>query len=225
MPASAATVTIVSDVPLFPVDEVPVDEVPAATPEATSIAVTYPESALCSEWDLVLRARGGDEWAFRQLWALAERRVFAVCLHLSGHRVQALDAVQDTQIAVWRNLHRFAGRSSFATWACAIARNAVHELRRSAVARREEPHDPTTPSPSEPGRWADAGFENWYAQTDAVRRVLAELRKEHREALLLWAGGMSYPELAATFGAPVNTVRVWVHRAREQVRAGLGTAN
>ncbi len=71
------------------------------------------------EATLVAAAQAGDQQAFRMLWAGAERQSHALCLRLTGNRADAADALQEAQIAVWRNLHRFEGRCPFG--ACSTA--------------------------------------------------------------------------------------------------------
>jgi RNA polymerase sigma factor (sigma-70 family) len=173
------------------------------------------------ESELICRARAGDENAFRELWLSAERRVVGICFILADHDSAALDAVQDTQIAVWRNLHRFEGRSSFSTWACAIARNAVHDARRREAARREVFQE--TQADTFPEHHTTADFTDQLLHLLEVRQALTRLRQDHREALLLWSTGMTYEEVSRTLDAPVQTVRVWVHRARNQLRSHLAS--
>ncbi|BCB76937.1 sigma-70 family RNA polymerase sigma factor [Phytohabitans flavus] len=168
------------------------------------------------EADLLAAARAGDQEAFRQLWSRVERPVFGVCLHLTGNRSDALDAVQETQLAVWRHLDRFQRRAPFPAWVLAIARNAARDVvrHRSAAGHTgldgiEERGDGRPP-------FADA-----VAELVDLRAALAVLPDQHREALLLWAGGMTYEHVAAVQQVPLNTVKTWIYRARQQLRARL----
>nr|BFE80202.1 hypothetical protein GCM10020093_028030 [Planobispora longispora] len=60
---------------------------------------------------LVVAARAGDENAFATLWATAQRPAFGVCYHLTENRADALDALQDTQLAAWKGLATFEGKA------------------------------------------------------------------------------------------------------------------
>lgn len=164
---------------------------------------------------LIDRARRGDEAAFAELWRPLQARVFAICRHLTGQHADAMEALQDTQLAVWRHLDRFQGRSSFPAWVAAIARNAAHEITRQAARRQDVPMA-VLPEPA----WS-AGPADQVVGPDAVRAALGKLRPEHREAVVLWAFGMTYIELSALLEVPVDTVRVWVFRARRDLRAEL----
>lgn len=167
------------------------------------------------ESSLVSAARRGDESAFAELWSMARRPAFGVCYHLTGNRADALDALQDTQFAAWRNLPGFQGRSPFRAWVLAIARNASH-----SVIRRRPPLDAHMAEVAEELLVADP-FEDSVARLADLRRALAGLPASHREALLLWAGGLTYEQVALSLGVPLNTVRTWIHRARGRLRTGL----
>ncbi|MDP9867411.1 MULTISPECIES: RNA polymerase sigma factor [Streptosporangium] len=164
---------------------------------------------------LVAAARAGDEPAFAELWSSVRRQAFGVCYHLTGNRADALDALQETQLAAWRGLAAFEGRASFRAWVVVIARNAAH-----AVVRRRSPAGVFFAEVTEESLVA-APFEDVVAQLADLRRALDTLPASHREALLLWAGGLTYEQVAALMEVPLNTVRVWILRARRRLQTGL----
>jgi RNA polymerase sigma-70 factor (ECF subfamily) len=170
------------------------------------------------EGELVAAAMAGDQAAFRTLWTAGERRAYALCLRLTGNRADAADALQETQIAVWRNLHRFEGRCPFGAWMYAVARNAALALIR---ARGRRPEDAVDEVPERPRDTAGAPFADVVVETMTVQAALETLPAKHREALLLWVGGLTYAQVAELMGAPVNSVRVWIHRARGAMRSTL----
>ncbi len=169
-----------------------------------------------SEPQLVAAAAGGDQDAFRDLWRGVERSAFGTCLYLTGNRTDALDALQETQIAAWRHLARFEGRASFAGWVLAIARNASRDLLRRRGAARETDLDGIGEPADDRPLFADV-----VSDVLGLRAAIATLPVNHREALLLWAGGLTYDEVAAVQQAPVNTVKVWIFRARQRLRREL----
>ncbi|GAA3101417.1 RNA polymerase sigma factor [Streptosporangium carneum] len=178
----------------------------------TSVSLS---SAVEDESLLVAAARAGDETAFAQLWSAARRQAFGVCYHLTGNRADALDALQETQLAAWRGLAAFQGRAPFRAWVLVIARNAAH-----AVIRRRPPHAEFLAELAEEVMVVEP-FEDSVARLADLRAALATLPVSQREALLLWAGGLTYEQVALSLGAPVNTVRAWIHRARRRLRTGL----
>lgn len=170
------------------------------------------------EGALVAAAMGGDQSAFRTLWTASERPAYALCLRLTGNRADAADALQEAQIAVWRNLHRFEGRCPFGAWVYAVARNAALGVIR---ARGRRPEDSVDEIPDRPRDTGAAPFADVVVETMTVQAALETLPAKHREALLLWVGGLSYGQVAEMMGAPVNSVRVWIHRARGALRSTL----
>lgn len=175
-----------------------------------------PPSSAAEDEDLLLAAaRTGDEAAFAELWAAASRPAFGVCYHLTGNRADALDALQETQLAAWRGLAAFQGRAPFRAWVLAIARNAAH-----TVVRRRPPGGPLLAELAEEPAVAHS-FEDAVARLADLRRALATLPAPQREALLLWAGGLTYEQVAVSLEVPLSTVRTWIHRARRRLQAGL----
>ena len=168
---------------------------------------------------LVAAAQAGDQSAFRTLWSGSERQCYALCLRLTGNRTDAGDALQEAQISVWRNLHRFEGRCPFGAWVFAIARNAALGVVRSRGRRAETNIDDLDDRPRDASA---TPFADVLVETMTVQAALETLPDKHREALLLWVGGMSYAQVAESMGAPLNSVRVWIHRARTSLKQTLG---
>jgi RNA polymerase sigma-70 factor (ECF subfamily) len=168
---------------------------------------------------LMAAAQAGDQQAFRALWRSAERQAHALCLRLTGNRTDAADALQECQIAVWRNLHRFEGRCPFGAWVFTIARNAALSVIRSRNRRAETNVDDLEDRPRDSSATL---FADVLVETMSVQAALETLPEKHREALLLWVGGMSYAQVAELMGAPLNSVKVWIHRARTALKEQLG---
>lgn len=178
-----------------------------------------PDDEPADEAALVAAALGGDQQAFRTLWSGAERQAYALCLRLTGNRADAADALQECQIAVWRNLHRFEGRCPFGAWVFTIARNAALGVIRSRGRRPETVLDELDDRQLAS---AAAPFADVLVETMTVQGALETLPAKHREALLLWVGGMSYAQVAELMEAPLNSVKVWIHRARTSLKEQLG---
>ncbi|GIH94738.1 RNA polymerase sigma factor [Planobispora siamensis] len=173
-------------------------------------------SAVEDESLLVVAARAGDETAFAALWSTAQRQAFGVCYHLTENRADALDALQETQLAAWKGLATFEGKAPFRAWVLAIARNAA-----LAVVRRRAPGGAVFSEVVEDSAVTDP-FEDTVAELTDLRRAMSALPSSHREALLLWAGGLTYEQVAGTLGVSINNVKVWIHRARRKLQAELG---
>src|SRR3954451_1677209 len=78
-----------------------------------------------SKHDLVLRAQAGDGEAFGVLFEQHKKRVYSLCLLMTGDVADAEDLTQDAFIQVFRKLGTFRGDSAFSTWLYRVAVNTV----------------------------------------------------------------------------------------------------
>jgi RNA polymerase sigma-70 factor (ECF subfamily) len=87
--------------------------------------------------DLISRARGGDEAAFRELTDAYRSELHVHCYRMLGSVHDAEDALQETLVAAWQGLAAFQERASVRTWLYRIATNRCLNVLRSA--RRRPP--------------------------------------------------------------------------------------
>lgn len=160
---------------------------------------------------LVREAAGGSVTAFEGLYRRYERRIYALCLRMTGSRDQAEDCVQETFVQAWQKLANFEGRSAFGTWLHRIAVNKVLSVQRYDSRRpRLTPVDDTLSDPYGPSpATADAG-----AQMD-LERAIGRLPDGARNVFVLHAvHGYSHEETAGMLGVAVGTCKAQLHRAR-----------
>jgi RNA polymerase sigma-70 factor (TIGR02960 family) len=82
---------------------------------------------------LLDRARGGDEEAFRALTDPHRRELHVHCYRILGSVQDAEDVMQETLLAAWRGLAGFEERASLRAWLYRIATNrCLNALRDSA---------------------------------------------------------------------------------------------
>jgi RNA polymerase sigma-70 factor, ECF subfamily len=180
----------------------------------------------------VARARGGDEAAFESLVRRREVDVYQLAFRVLGDREDALEAVQETFLRVFRSLGSFRGDASFRTWVYGIALNvcrnrldsAEHRARRRAeslvIVDPDSGAEVERPLPdSQPGPEATAyGAE----LRRALEKGLTAISPEHREVLVLREiQGLEYEELAAVLGCALGTVKSRLARARAALRVAL----
>ncbi|MDT9595044.1 sigma-70 family RNA polymerase sigma factor [Nocardioides zeae] len=168
------------------------------------------------EAQLLERARGGDETAFAALVTPRRNRLWSVCLRVTGDRHDAEDALQDALTAAWQHLATFRGDARLDTWLYRIASNAA-----LAVARRRRERAYAPDELPEDGD-ARRDHADQIADTDRVRRALAALPEQFREAVVLRElADLTYEEIAAHQGVGVQTVKSRLNRARAQLVAAL----
>ena len=154
------------------------------------------------------------------LWELQDAW-YRLCLGLLGNADDARDAVQETALRFLRDLARFRGESSIATWSMGIAVNVTREIRRKrglVLEDRDEQQFPRlqseTSSPQERAALAES--------SGLLRSTLDTLPDRQREALLLrYFENLSVEETARTMNCAAGTVKATVHQALRALRTKL----
>ena len=178
-----------------------------------------------SEETLVEVARSGDSDALEELLVRHGAAVSRFLRDLLRSPEAARDAAQETFMRASVMLPRSTAPLRFKSWLIGIARNVVFEMRRQQRMRRTEPYeddpdvgvpDAVIPSPDPESLLLDRELQEHFS------RALAELSDERRAALLMRLDhGMSYEDIAASFGWTLPTVKNEIHRARLKIRAAL----
>jgi RNA polymerase sigma-70 factor (TIGR02960 family) len=133
----------------------------------------------------LIRARAGDEDAFRQLTDPYRHELLLHCYRILGSLQDAEDLLQETLLAAWRGLGRFEGRASLRAWLYRIATNRCLNMLRDRGRRPQEL--PSMAEPPEPTRHTDPLWLEPYP--DALLEGVAdtsqapEARYEMREAV------------------------------------------
>jgi RNA polymerase sigma-70 factor (ECF subfamily) len=133
---------------------------------------------------------------------------------LANDPAAADDLAQEALLKAWDARASFEPGTNLKAWAFMILRNCFYsEKRRSwrQAAWDQEKAERTLTAASDPA----AAIE-----LDELRRALAELPTEQRDALvLIGAGGFSYEEAAQICGCAVGTIKSRVNRARKALEA------
>jgi RNA polymerase sigma-70 factor (TIGR02960 family) len=133
----------------------------------------------------LIRARAGDEDAFRELTDPYRHELLLHCYRILGSLQDAEDLLQETLLAAWRGLGRFEGRASLRAWLYRIATNRCLNMLRDRGRRPQEL--PPMAEPPEPTRHTDPLWLEPYP--DALLEGVAdtsqapEARYEMREAV------------------------------------------
>lgn len=171
-----------------------------------------------NEEEIITAVRGGET---DQYAALVERYWIGLviyCERLVGQRSDAEDIAQKSFIKAFNQLNNFdMQRSRFSTWLYRIAKNtAIDQLRanKHAVAFAEEDLETFDP--------ASLTVERDEANRELREAVAALKPKEQRQVIeaYYWRG-KSYQTMADEMGVPINTIKTWMHRAKQQLRGVL----
>lgn len=172
---------------------------------------------------LVARAQAGESAAFR---ALFERHVVSVRRFLRDLLRDAHGADDATQEAFARahaQLPKLTERDRFKPWLLGIARNVAFEARRVRVhdVYDHESDETDVPDAVIPSPNPEAILLNQELETH-FNEALRQLSPDRRAALLMRLDhGLSYEDIAASFGWSIPTVKNEIHRARLKLRSLL----
>jgi RNA polymerase sigma-70 factor (ECF subfamily) len=151
----------------------------------------------------------GDRKAFRSLYDRSAPVLFAVCLRLMRDRDAAQDVLQEAMTRIWCKAHLFdASKGNALGWMVVVTRNCA--LSRIAAA------PPPLASLDDAGVLAaiEASPSDNPSTAADLGRCLKKLNEKCRKCVtLIYLYGLSYEELATQMGAPLGSVKSWVHRA------------
>jgi RNA polymerase sigma-70 factor (ECF subfamily) len=130
----------------------------------------------------------------------------------------AEEVMQEVFVKVIGRSHQYDGRAAVNSWLFAIAANACRDRRRRDRRATVVPLD-AAPEPPARGEGAEMRLID-RERRDAVRRALATLSEEQREALILARyHGLPYAEIARVLGISVGAVKTRIFRAVETLKA------
>lgn len=163
---------------------------------------------------LVARAQAGDQAAFADLYRGHHRKVFALCVRLSGDRSLAEELTQETFVRAWQQLRGFRGESQLSTWLHRVAVNVVLGWQRKhrIWLERRMPEDeiPDHAVHESPGQARD------------LETAIAALPDRARQVFVLVdVEGHTHEETAALLGVAVGTSKAQLFRARQLLRGML----
>ncbi|MDD9267059.1 RNA polymerase sigma factor SigW [Paenibacillus sp. GCM10023248] len=173
-------------------------------------------------------ARNGDRNAFAELVELYKDKIFHLAYRMLNNKQEAEDAVQETFLRVYTNLHRYDENQKFSTWIFRIGTNlCIDKLR-----RRKNTYSLDAEMP-------DGEGNDYYAMLpsnedtpekqimvsetqEQIRRAIATLPEKYKSIVVLrYLQDMSLQEISEVLDMPVTTIKTRVHRGREYLRKRL----
>lgn len=184
---------------------------------------------------LIERIKNGDHAAYNDMVTRYWDRIFSRVHNLLKNKQDAEEVTQDAFIRAHRGLDKFRGDASFSTWLYQIATNLARN-RYWYWFRRKRDYSISLDQPlSCDGSLTLEGVMPSSAETPAEAAVTHEfvarvsecmngLGDKHREVLVLRnVNNLSYAEIAQSLEISVGTVKSRIARARESLRALMGS--
>ena len=167
---------------------------------------------------LMEQAKEGDRGAFESLMRAYSGFVYSLAFRMLGERADAEDVFQETFFRAWSHLNSFRSGGNFTHWIKRIATNLCIDRLKA----RKRQHAYENAQVEEVGSWQE---EEQYAKEQdhpMVNQLLAQLPANHRAAVVLfYLEDRSVEEVARTLRQKPGTVKVWLFRARQKMKAIL----
>lgn len=168
--------------------------------------------------------RREGEVDFERLYHVYSRRVYALCLRMTGNPTEAEDLTQEAFLQLFRKVHTFRGESTFFTWLHRLAVNVVLMRVRRTKSRCEGSLEEyvDTPDGTEVPRRAlatrDVALNGTVDRVD-LQRAIVQLPAGFRIIFVLHdIQGYGHSEIAGLLGLSIGTSKSQLHKARLRLR-------
>lgn len=178
-----------------------------------------------SEPELIEKAKRGDPLAFESLYNTHKRRVYSLCLRMTGNTEDAEELTQEAFLQLFRKIESFRGDAAFSTW--------LHRLTVNLVLMRFRKKGLITTSLDEPissendsGASREIGVQDEMLNGTVDRLVLENaiqsLPAGYRMVFYLHdVEGYEHKEIAGIMGCSVGNCKSQLHKARMKLRQTL----
>ena len=181
-------------------------------------------SKAASETQQIARAQQGDEAAFEALFNAHKRRVYSLCLRMTGNTAEAEDLTQEAFLQLFRKISTFRGESAFTTWLHRLVVNVVlMHLRKKGL--QLVSLDEVDSSQEEPVKRDYGGDDRrLIGSIDrlSLDRAIAALPRGYRTVFVLHdMEGYEHNEIAQLMDCSTGNSKSQLHKARLKLREHL----
>jgi RNA polymerase sigma factor (sigma-70 family) len=168
--------------------------------------------------ELVRSAKTGDRDALITLLREIETHVFRTAYYILGNEQDAMDASQEALIRIYTKIGSYEEKALFKTWVQRIVTNiCIDKFRRAKPTVSIDEHDMSFISPKD----VEDEIMSGYLAKD-IRDAIDKLSDHHRSVVVLrYLQDFSYHEIAEALNLPLNTVKSYLFRARQQLQTLL----
>ena len=168
------------------------------------------------EFELIERARSGDDGAFNQVVQVYRKRILGTIARLIGRPEDVEDVGQEVFLRLYIALRKGEEMRSPRGWIFRVAHNLGLKIR--ARQDSELPFDPDLDA-----RYAATGPnpEQQLAERERMlrfHRAVEGLSGQQRRCLFLRLEGLRYPEIGSAMGISPSAVGEFLRRAIERLR-------
>jgi RNA polymerase sigma-70 factor (ECF subfamily) len=197
----------------------------------SGLSRTSEKEALSSSMDvsddplvgLLARSASGDSVALRTLYERTAPQLFSVLLRILHRTDLAEEALQDVFVNIWRNASSYrTQRGRPMAWMIGIARYRALDIRRS-LKHEAKNEDVAEVQERLPAENADVLSQaDLSADTQRLTECMRLLSPDQDRCIrLAFLDGLSHEEISRTIGSPMGTVKSWVRRGLQALKACL----
>ena len=185
--------------------------------------------------ELISLAAQGNHAGFAQLYARTHTHLFGVAIRILGNGQAAEDVLQEAYVSIWKNAGGYRSEVGGQTiqpmtWLIAIVRNKALDALRLHTRRKESallqdgdlPVDAMAIQEDSGASPSAMQLLEQATQSLHIADCMNALEGTYRQSLALaYYQGLSHSEVAAQMGAPLGSVKAWIRRGLEKLKACL----
>jgi len=182
-------------------------------------------SADLYEKQLIQKAKTGDEISFESLILGCQNKAFNIAIRYLKNEEDALDALQESFIKIFRHLNTFKEDSRFDTWVYRIVVNTCNDMLRKnsnqkitdSLFKTDEEKETIIEIPDSSG--APEEVYDKKEKSEHIKSCLEKLNQEQKEIIILRdVHGFSYDEISEILECSIGTVKSRINRSRLRLR-------
>jgi RNA polymerase sigma-70 factor (ECF subfamily) len=168
------------------------------------------------EAELIAQTKQGDHAAYAELINRYKNALYHHCFAITRDEDVAEDIAQDTFITAYYKLTLYNPQYRLSTWLFRIATNkALNHFKKTAQESRASDEAIESVVSTQP-------LPHQQAEHTELRQAITQLKPEYRAVISLYYWqGLKYSDIAQAMGAPEGSIKVWMKRAKEQLRKEL----
>lgn len=168
--------------------------------------------------ELAHRAAEGDSVAFEEIYHRHFRRVYSLCLRMTGNPTAAEDLTQEVFTHLYRKIGSFRGESAFTTWLHRMTVNQVLMHFRKSSTKNELTTDEGE-TPIQIVRGTENAARMPIIDRIALEKAVEQLSPGYRTVFVLHdVEGHEHEEIARMLGISAGTSKSQLHKARLRLR-------
>jgi len=174
---------------------------------------------------LIQKAKMGDEKSFEALILGCQGRAYNIALRYLHNEEDALDALQESFIKIYRHLNKFKEDSRFDTWVYRIVVNTCNDILRKnsnskitdSINKIDDEKEAVIDIPDTSSSPEEVIVKK--EKTDYILQCLEKLNTDQKEVILLRdIQGFTYEEFSDILQCSIGTVKSRINRSRLRLR-------